>query len=128
MIFPVMRGWIAQKYSMVPAAGNVCVVEGEVGDFYFGVFGKSRRGREHEHGGKCRDLHVEAGHVSDQLASVPSVMARGLSPTRTETLVMPSTEEDRLREAGGACSVEGHIAFDLLHDLIDMAVEHSHRA
>jgi hypothetical protein len=85
--------------------------------FYFGVFGKSRRGREHEHGGKCRDLHVEAGHVSDQLASVPSVMARGLSPTRTETLVMPSTEEDRLREAGGACSVEGHIAFDLLHDL-----------
>jgi hypothetical protein len=67
-------------------------IEGEVGDFYFGVFGKSRRGREHEHGGKCRDLHVEAGHVSDQLAIVLSVMARGLSPTRTETLVMPSTE------------------------------------
>lgn len=25
MIFPVMWGWIAQKYSMVPVAGNVCV-------------------------------------------------------------------------------------------------------
>src|SRR5262249_61475807 len=55
-------------------------------------------------------------------------MARGLSPTRTETLVMPRTEEDRLWQAGGACSVEGHIAFNLLHDLMDMAVEHSHRA
>ena len=41
---------------------------------------------------------------------------------------MPRTEEDLLREAGGACSVEGHIAFDLLNDLMDMAVEHSHRA
>src|SRR5262245_35334167 len=82
-----------------PSHGGSCLhgergrIEGEVGDLYFGVFGKSRHNPEHERGGsKRRDLHVEAGHGSDQPASVVSVMARGLSPARTATLVMPSTE------------------------------------
>src|SRR5262249_31619481 len=82
-----------------PSHGRSCLhrergrIEGEVGDLYFGVFGKSRRDPEHEHGGgKHRDLHVEAAHGADERASVLSDMARGLSPTRTETLVMPSTE------------------------------------
>ena len=34
----------------------------------------------------------------------------------------------RLRKGGGASGVEGHVAFDLLHDLVDVAVEHRHRA
>src|SRR3954453_368655 len=33
-----------------------------------------------------------------------------------------------LREGGGARGVEGDVAFDLLHHLMDMAVEHGHRA
>src|SRR5215471_9924066 len=65
-----------------PSNGGSCLlgrIEGEVGDLYLGVFGKSRRSPEHEHGGgKYRDLHVEAGHGSNQPSSVVSVMARGL--------------------------------------------------
>src|SRR3954451_15295075 len=34
----------------------------------------------------------------------------------------------RLRESGGARSVEADVAFDLLHDLVDVAVEHGHGA
>src|SRR5262249_17486411 len=34
----------------------------------------------------------------------------------------------RLRERGGACGVEGNIALDLLHDLVNVTVEHRDRA
>src|SRR5262249_25234297 len=34
----------------------------------------------------------------------------------------------RLRERGRAGGVEGNAALDLLHDLVDVAVEHGHRA
>src|SRR5690242_2130348 len=33
-----------------------------------------------------------------------------------------------LREGGRACGMEGDVAFDLLHHLVDVAVEHGHRA
>src|SRR5256885_6330947 len=34
----------------------------------------------------------------------------------------------RLREGGRACGVEGHVALDLLHHLVDVAVEYGDRA
>ena len=80
-----------------------------------------------------------------QPASVVSVTASGLLPMRTSTLVMPSMERScsagtvigpgrwrragrRLRKGGRARGVEGHVAFDLLHDLVDVAVQHGDRA
>src|SRR5437867_5408726 len=76
-------------------------VEGEIGDLHFGVRGKCRGGSEQDRQARERhDLRVQTSHGFgpgdacdlDQFASGVSVMARGLSPTRTATLVMPSME------------------------------------
>ena len=34
----------------------------------------------------------------------------------------------RLRERSGRRGVERHVAFDLLHDLVDVSVQHRHRS
>src|SRR4026208_400764 len=80
-----------------------------------------------------------------QPASVVSVTASGLLPKRTSTLVMPNMERSCsagtvIRPGGGGGSggglgkgfgagrMEGHVAFDLLHNLVDVPVQHRDRA
>src|SRR5262245_40366408 len=75
-------------------------IKGEIGNLHLDVGGQGWAGskrHQHDSSGECRAngthgcLRKRVSHIRHS-ASVMSVMASGLSPMRTSTLVMPRTE------------------------------------
>ena len=65
-------------------------------------------------------------------ALISLTKARSLRPTARAAKIPESGRRRstgrRLREGGRARGMEGDVAFNLLHHLVDVAVEHGHRA
>src|SRR5512143_3598395 len=194
MIFPIMCGWIAQKYSTVPAVANDCLKlssvssasERNLPSFSATTCGMSSPLTQVtvvpaftvRTGGSKVKLAIftsasaaNAGETASNITKPARLAAitccvlvivsfRPLSPSSARKRRVGDGERlaahphrdagdaehrakpirrhrhgarrgrrpsYRLREAGGSRGMEGHVAFDLLHDLVDVAVEHGHR-